>query len=75
MAMQKIYGIIFTVGGSTPGKTSVEDAFNAAREAVGQDVFFKLEEYTSFSEKHGKHFTNQSLASLSIAPVAVGDFS
>jgi hypothetical protein len=72
MAMQKIYGTIFAVGGSIPGKTGVEDAFNAARDAIGATVAYRLEEYTSFSEKHGKEFTNQSLAGLSL--VATGEF-
>ena len=66
MAMQKIYGTIYALGGSTPGKTGVQAAFEAARDSIGETVAFRLEEYTSFSEKHGREFTNQSLAGLSL---------
>jgi hypothetical protein len=72
MAMQKIYGTIFAVGGVVPGKTGVGEAFKAAHDAIGATVAYRLEEYTSFSEKHGKEFTNQALAGLAI--VEAGEF-
>ena len=72
MGMQKIYATIFALGGATPGKTSVGDAFTAAVDSVGSTVRFKLEEYTSWSDKYGKEFTNQSLASLEL--VEAGEF-
>jgi hypothetical protein len=45
----------------------VQAAYDLAIKNVGSQVNFKLEEYESFSEKHGKMFTNQSLASLELA--------
>lgn len=72
MGMQRIYATLYPIGRSVPGKTSVQDAFAAASKSKAR-VNYKLEEYESFSEKHGKMFTNQSLASLTI--VDDGDFT
>lgn len=70
MGMQRIYATLYPIGGSTPGKTSVQDAFAAASK-VKPRVTYKLEEYEAFSEKHGKMFTNQSLAAIILED---GDF-
>lgn len=66
MGMQKIYGTVYPIGKSTPGTHNVQAAFARAQENAGAMVKFRLEEYESFSEKHGKYFTNQSLTSLEL---------
>lgn len=74
MGMQKIYATIYPLGKASPGKDSVQVAYQKALDAVGATLNYKMEEYESFSEKHGKMFTNQSLSALSICEEA-GEFS
>lgn len=65
MGMQRIYATLYPISGSTPGKVTVQTAFESASK-VQATMEFRLEEYESFSEKTGKSYTNQNLESLTL---------